>query len=107
MASLKSEDIARVKVLEFLQNRGTEQFSGRLVPKGSVFSAENLAVISECAKQFGNGKVAFASRLNAEIIGISCEKINETVAFMAQGGLYFGGTKIRPVTVCKGITCIF
>ena len=37
--SIKKEDIARVKGMGFLLNRGTEKFSGRVVAPGSVFTA--------------------------------------------------------------------
>jgi len=107
--TIKAEDIARVKGMGFLQNRGTENFSGRLVPVGSVFSGADLKVIGECAERFGNGTVSFTSRLSAEIVGIPYEKIDEAVAFMEENGLHFGGTgaKVRPVTACKGTTCVY
>ena len=107
--ALKPDDIASVKGQGFLLNKGTECFSGRVLPKGAVFSADDLLAIAECAKKYGNGKVAFTSRLTAEIVGIPFDKIPEAQKFMAEHGLYFGGTgaKIRPVTACKGTTCIY
>ncbi len=109
MAKLKSEDITRVKGMGFLINRGTALFSGRIVPVGTVFSANDLMTVAEIARRFGNGKIAFTSRLCAEIVGIPYEQIDEAVAFAAQNGLRFGGTgaKIRPVTACKGTTCVY
>ena len=38
MAKLKPAQIAEVKGKGFLINRGTENFSGRIVPRGTVFS---------------------------------------------------------------------
>lgn len=107
--ALKPDDIKKVKAQGFLLNRGTDCFSGRVLPMGGVFSADELAAIAECAKKYGNGKVGFTSRLNAEIVGIPFDKIPEAQSFMAEHGLYFGGTgaKIRPVTACKGTTCIY
>lgn len=109
MANLKKEQIAEVKSMGFLLNRGTNCFSGRIVPAGSVFSAEDLAVISEISKKFGNGKVVFTARLTAEIVGIPYEQINSAKQYALEHNLYFGGTgaKIRPVTACKGTTCIY
>ena len=109
MAKLKQADITRVKAMGFLLNRGTENFSGRILPKGVVFTADELAAVSECAKRFGNGNIAFTSRLAAEVIGIPYEKIDEAIAFIESKGLTFGGTgaKIRPVTACKGTTCVY
>ena len=44
-----AELIARVKALGFLRNRGTELFSGRIVPTGTVFSAWELIATAELA----------------------------------------------------------
>ena len=107
--AITKEDIASVKGRGFLINRGTDCFSGRLVSVGGLFTAEDLLAVSECAKKIGSGEVALTSRLSAEIIGSPFEKIPEAEAFMAERGLYFGGTgaKVRPITACKGTTCIF
>ncbi len=106
---LTKEQIISVKGRGFLQNRGTECFSGRLVTVAGLFKPSELRAIAECAEKFGNGKVIFTARLTAEIAGIPFEKIPEAEAFMAERGLYFGGTgaKIRPITACKGTTCVY
>ena len=78
--AVSKDNVTRVKAMGFLRNRGTDEFSGRVVPEGSVFTAQQLAVIAECAKRYGNGKVAFTSRLAAEIVGIPYEKIDEAYA---------------------------
>ena len=107
--SLTKENITSVKARGFLLNRGTECFSGRIVSIGGVFSPDALRAIAECAEKFGSSKVNFTSRLSAEIVGIPFDKIPEAEAFMAERGLYFGGTgaKVRPITACKGTTCVF
>ena len=79
--SIKKEDIARVKGMGFLLNRGTEKFSGRVVAPGSVFTAEQVKALAECAERFGNGTVAFTVRLCAEIVGIPYENIEPARAF--------------------------
>ena len=107
--SLTKEQITGVKGRGFLQNRGTECFSGRVVSVGGQFSPDALRAIAECAETYGNGKVIFTSRLAAEIVGIPFERIPEAESFLAQRGLFFGGTgaKVRPITACKGTTCIY
>ncbi|HIS91781.1 MAG TPA: 4Fe-4S binding protein [Candidatus Alectryocaccomicrobium excrementavium] len=107
--SIKKEDIARVKGMGFLLNRGTEKFSGRVVAPGSVFTAGQVKALAECAERFGNGTVAFTVRLCAEIVGIPYENIEPARAFLQQAGLEFGGTgaKVRPVVACKGTTCVY
>ena len=106
---LTKEQIMSVKGRGFLQNRGTECFSGRVVAAAGVYTPGELRAIAECAEKFGSGKVNFTSRLSAEIVGIPFEKISEAENFMADNGLHFGGTgaKVRPVTACKGTTCVF
>ena len=107
--SISKENITSVKKRGFLLNRGTECFSGRIVSVGGLFSPEELHVLADCSEKFGNGKVIFTSRLAAEIVGIPYEKIPEAEAFMEARGLHFGGTgaKVRPITACKGTTCVF
>ncbi len=107
--SITKEDIMSVKGRGFLLNRGTECFSGRVVSAGGVYTADQLRTIAQCAEKFGSGKVGFTSRLSAEITGIPFDKISEAEAFLAENGLHFGGTgaKIRPITACKGTTCVF
>ena len=106
---LTKEQITSVKGRGFLQNRGTECFSGRVVTVGGQLTPDTLRALAQCAETYGNGKVIFTSRLSAEVVGIPFEKIPEAEAFLRQRGLTFGGTgpKIRPVTACKGTTCIY
>ena len=107
--SISKVEVTLVNGRGFLRNRGTDNFSGRIVSIGGLFSAKDLAAVAECAERFGNGKVIFTSRLSAEIQGIPFEKIPEAEKFMAEHSLYFGGTgaKIRPITACKGTTCVY
>ena len=106
---LTNEQIATVKARGFLRNRGTECFSGRVVTVAGLFSPSELRAIAECAERFGDGKVIFTARLAAEITGIPFMNIPDAEAFMAERGLCFGGTgaKVRPVTACKGTTCVY
>ena len=107
--SLTKDEITAVKGRGFLQNRGTDCFSGRVVSVAGLYGADALRAIAECAERYGNGKVVFTSRLSAEIPGIPYDKIPEAEAFIESRGLSFGGTgaKVRPITACKGTTCIY
>ncbi|MGN1099381.1 MAG: 4Fe-4S binding protein [Christensenellales bacterium] len=106
---LTNEQITSVKARGFLRNKGTECFSGRIVTVAGIFTPSELHALAECAEKFGNGQVIFTARLAAEIVGIPYEKIPEAETFMAEYGLHFGGTgaKVRPVTACKGTTCVY
>ena len=109
MMSITKEEVMSVKGRGFLRNRGTDCFSGRVVSVAGVYTADSLLAIAECAEKFGNGRVVFTSRLSAEIVGIPFDKIPAAEAFLAERGLEFGGTgaKVRPITACKGTTCVY
>ena len=107
--ALTTEQINSVKGRGFLRNRGTDCFSGRVLSPGTVFTVENMQDLSLLAQTYGNGKLIPTSRQCIEIPGIPFDKIPEAEAFAAAHGLIFGGTgpKVRPVTACKGTTCVF
>jgi len=107
--AITREDINSVKGRGFLRNRGTECFSGRVVSIAGVFSPSELRALAECAEKYGDGRVIFTARLSAEIVGIPFDKIPEAEQFLAGCGMQFGGTgaKVRPITACKGTTCVF
>ncbi len=109
MSIIKPEEITKVKGMGFLLNRGTQLFSGRIVPCGTVFTAENFKDMSYIAEHFGNGKLICTSRQAVEIPGIPFDMINDAVAYAEAHGMSFGGTgnKIRPITACKGTTCVY
>lgn len=109
MAKLSQSDIMSVKGKGFLRNRGTDLFSGRAVAPGTVFTAENFKDLSYIASNYGNGKLICTSRQAVEIPGIPFEKIDEAIAYAEAHSLHFGGTgnKVRPITACKGTTCVY
>ena len=107
--ALKAEDIKRVKGEGFLLNRGTECFNGRIITENGTLTARQMICVGQAAEKFGNGTVAFTTRMTLELPGIPYEKIPELQAFLAQEGMVTGGTgaKVRPIIVCKGSTCVF
>jgi dissimilatory sulfite reductase (desulfoviridin) alpha/beta subunit len=109
MASLtiSAADEKRVKALGFLRNKGTNNFSGRIITVNGKITAAQNKCISEAAELFGNGVVTFTIRLTVEVQGIPYDKIEDFRAYIAKEGLVTGGTgsKVRPVVSCKGTTC--
>lgn len=105
--TVSAQDEKRVKGMGFLSNKGTDNFSGRIITINGKVTAKQMQVISEAAEKFGNGVVTFTTRLTVEVQGIPYEKIDEFRAYLAQAGLTTGGTgsKVRPVVSCKGTTC--
>lgn len=96
-----------VKALGFLRNRGTDNFSGRIITVNGKITSGQQKCIAEAAEKFGNGNILFTSRLTIECQGIPYEKIEDFRNYIAKEGLITGGTgsKIRPIVACKGSTC--
>lgn len=105
--TVSKEDEKRVKALGFLSNKGTDDFSGRVITVNGKLTADQHIAIGEAAKRFGNGNVVYTARLTAEVQGIPYEKIDAFRAFIEEAGMTTGGTgaKVRPVVSCKGTTC--
>lgn len=105
--TISSEDEKRVKALGFLSNKGTDNFSGRVITVNGMITADQQKCIAEAAELFGNGNVCFTTRLTIEVPGIPFDKIEDFRAYIAKEGLVTGGTgsKVRPVVSCKGTTC--
>lgn len=109
MASLtiSMEDQKRVKAFGFLANKGTDNFSGRIITVNGKINAAQTKCIGEAAEKFGDGGVTFTSRLTVECTGIPYEKIEDFREYISKEGLFTGGTgsKIRPIVSCKGTVC--
>ncbi|MDO5115730.1 MAG: 4Fe-4S binding protein [Synergistaceae bacterium] len=105
--SVTTEEEKSVKALGFLRNRGTNNFSGRVITVNGKITAEQMICLSEAAKLYGNGVVTMTTRQTIECQGIPFDKIEDFRACIAKAGLASGGTgpKVRPVVCCKGTTC--
>jgi len=105
--TVSAADEKRVKAMGFLNNKGTDNFNGRIITVNGKITAAQQRCIAEAAEKFGNGEVEFTTRLTVEVPGIPYDKIEEFQQFIAKEGLVTGGTgsKVRPVVSCKGTTC--
>lgn len=105
--TISAEDEKRVKAMGFLSNKGTDNFSGRIITVNGKITAAQQKCIGEAAEKFGNGIVTFTTRLTIEVQGIPYDKIEDFRAYIAKEGLVTGGTGslVRPVVACKGTTC--
>ena len=105
--TVSKEDEKRVKGMGFLNNRGTDLFSARVLTINGKVTAAQHRCMAEAAEKFGNGELLYTTRLSVEIPGIPYEKIDEFREFIAKENLVTGGTgaKVRPVVSCKGTTC--
>lgn len=107
---ITAEQKKQVKGQGFLFNRGSEdRFSGRIITENGVLSARQLKNLSEAAEKFGNGEIAFTTRMTVELPGVRFEDIPAFQEHVAQAGMETGGTgaKVRPVVACKGTVCVF
>ncbi len=105
--TINDENEKKVKALGFLNNKGTDNFSGRIITVNGKVTAEQMECLVEAAKKFGNGVITFTTRLTVEVQGIPYDKIEDFHAYIAKAGLETGGTGslVRPVVSCKGTTC--
>ncbi|HIS25381.1 MAG TPA: 4Fe-4S binding protein [Candidatus Pullilachnospira intestinigallinarum] len=105
--TISPEEEKRVKALGFLNNKGTDNFSARIITVNGKVTAAQQKVIAEAAEKFGNGTITYTTRLTVEIPGVPFDKIEEFQEFISKAGLITGGTGsvVRPVVSCKGTTC--
>ena len=105
--TVSAADEKRVKAMGFLSNKGTDNFSGRIITVNGKITAAQQRCIAEAAEKFGNGVVTFTTRLTIEVQGIPYDQIEAFQAYIAREGLTTGGTGslVRPVVACKGTTC--
>lgn len=105
--TVSADEEKRVKGLGFLNNKGTDNFSARVITVNGKISSAQCHCIAKAAEKFGNGNITFTSRMTVEVQGIPYEKIDAFRAFIAEEGLSTGGTGplVRPVVSCKGTTC--
>ena len=105
--TVSKEDEKRVKGMGFLNNRGTDLFSARVLTVNGKVTAAQQRCMANAAEKFGNGELLYTTSLSVEIPGIPYENIDKFREFIAKENLITGGTgaKVRPVVSCKGTTC--
>lgn len=107
---LTDEQIKSIKALGGLRDKTTEDcFNLRVITRNGKITADEGRIIAEAAERFGSGELAMTTRLTVEIQRVPYENIKPLCDFLAEHGLYTGGTgpKVRPVVACKGTTCVF
>ncbi len=63
MTKISAEEIKRVKGMGFLNNRGTDEFSMRVITENGVLTAAQMKNLTEVAEKYGNGRMALTSRM--------------------------------------------
>ena len=98
----------RVKRLGFLRDKTTADcFNARVITRNGKVTAEELNIIAQAAKLYGNGEITMTTRLTVEIQCVHYADIDPLMKYLEEHGLETGGTgrKVRPVVSCKGTTC--
>ena len=82
--TVSAADEKRVKAMGFLSNKGTDNFNARIITVNGKITAEQQRCIAEAAEKFGNGEVAFTTRLTVEVPGVPYDKIEEFQEFIGK-----------------------
>lgn len=93
----------------YLPSNDGEHVAVRIITGNGVLSTEQLAIVSQVAKNYGRNEVTFTTRLTVEIPWIKYEDVEAVKQIFAQNGITTGGTgkKVRPLVSCKGTYCVF
>ena len=104
MLNLNDDQKKALKARGIILTNDGEHFIERVISPNGVFNAEQMQMLTDCAKKYGNGKIAMTTRLTVEIQGIPYENIEQCFEDIQSVGLYVGGTSslVRPVVSCKG-----
>lgn len=107
--TISAEDEKNVKKMGFLSNKGTDNFSARIITVNGKMTAGKMRAVCDAAEKYGNGIVTFTTRQTIEVQGVPFDQIEAFQAYIGEYGLTTGGTgaKVRPVVSCKGTTCKF
>ena len=104
MLNITEAEKKALKGRGYIMTRDGEHFIARIITVDGVLTNEEMTKISEAAQRFGSGKVAMTSRLTVEVQGLTYDTIEPFNDFIAEAGLYTGGTgsRVRPIVACKG-----
>ncbi len=108
-SAISPDEMKRLKGMGFINNKGTDNFSARVLTVNGKLTSGQLLTLSRAAENYGDGHVVFTNRLSAEVTGIPYEKIEGFLEYLHENGMETGGTgnRVRPIVCCKGTTCKF
>ncbi len=105
--TVSEEEVKRLKETGFLNLRGTDNFSARVIAVNGQLTTDQVRRLADAADRFGDGRLMMTTSQAVEILGIPYDRIEECSAFIKETGLMLGGTgpRVRPIISCKGTTC--
>lgn len=108
MLKITPEEKTALKSRGYIMTNDNEHFIARIITVDGVLSANQMAKIAEASEKFGSGDTAMTSRMTVEVQGLTYDNIEAFDKFIAEEGLYTGGTgsRVRPIVACKGTVCV-
>ena len=85
--TISKEEEQRLKGLGFLNNKGTDNFSARVITVNGKVTVAQHRYLADAAEKFGNGNLTFTTRLTVEVQGIPYENIDAFQEYLAKEGL--------------------
>ena len=65
--TISKEEEQRLKGLGFLNNKGTDNFSARVITVNGKVTVAQHRCLADAAEKFGNGNLTFTTRLTVEV----------------------------------------
>ncbi|MBE6036955.1 MAG: (4Fe-4S)-binding protein [Clostridiales bacterium] len=108
MLNITAEEKKTLKGRGYIMSKDGEHFVARIITVDGTLTDAELLKIAEASRKFGSGKVALTSRMTVEVQGLTYENLEPFNEFIAEAGLYTGGTgaRVRPIVPCKGTVCV-
>ena len=85
--TVSKDEEKRLKGMGFLSNKGTDNFSARVITVNGKVTAAQQRCLAEAAEKFGNGILTFTTRQTVEVQGIPYENIEAFQEYLAKEGL--------------------
>ena len=89
---ISAEEKSRLKDMGILLNRDGQYFSVRVITENGVIDHLKMKRIAEAAEKFGDGNMAFTSRMTVEITGVEMDNVSSIVEYLKGADLVTGGT---------------
>ena len=100
--TVSKEEEKRLKGMGFLSNKGTDNFSARVITVNGKVTAAQQRCLAEAAEKYGNGILTFTTRQTVEVQGI--EYYKGKPIFYSLGNFVFGSSIPKTMLVQAAFT---
>lgn len=96
-----------LKLQGFIRQKDRNHFVVRVKTQIGKVNSEQMAALSEIAREYGRGEIYLTNRMNIIIPWIMQKHLNEVRQLVENTGLVVGGTgpTLRPIVACVGTIC--